>query len=82
MNIEIIKYNSDYINDLEAKGNYRKSNAFFNYFHNTNNGRYHTERVNASRWNVSVSTAHEWTKDFDLIINQTYFFLLSEPPSS
>jgi len=80
MNTQTITYDTDYIEELEAKGNHRKATAYLTYLHSVNMGVYETSRAYASRWNVSNSTAYQWAKDFDLIIDQAYFFLLNRHP--
>ncbi len=58
---------TDYYIELCNKGlrGRRKAGAFLMYSMDGELGNYHTFRFYADAWNISVSTAHEWIKDFN-----------------
>ncbi|KLD99243.1 hypothetical protein [Aliarcobacter butzleri] len=70
---ELIKLNSEvevYIKTLQKNKQYKKSLAFIDYCLCFENGEYYSIRLNAKRWNTATTTAHDWNKDFENIVDK------------
>ena len=69
---KLIELNSEveiYIKALQNNKQYKKPFAFIYYCFCLKNGDHYSTRENAKRWNISSTTAHEWKKDYETIID-------------
>ncbi|AYJ81037.1 hypothetical protein AN286_02650 [Aliarcobacter cryaerophilus ATCC 43158] len=69
---KLIELNSEveiYIKALQNNKQYKKSFAFIDYCLCLKNGDHYSTRENAKRCNISSTTAHEWKKDYETIID-------------
>lgn len=74
MRINYKMYPVDYIRELKAKGpkGAKKAMAFWDYWDEMQDGIANSMRFYAKRWEVSVSTAHTWIKEFDEEIDKFF----------